>query len=169
MNNKLSLAFILTPLLLAIWLAGCGESDTDDPVDQSMKGEFMLAKAVGLEQTQTRGPNPDDPTITKYIPHTYEYPELTGRFILGETSFYLYVSLPLKPLHLTGSYEVLPKRIGPYENLSNIDLHAIDDVKGWDATTRVQYEWCGDTLIFKDFFVTAEIMYWNFHWKRISS
>ena len=27
MNNSLSLTFILTPLLLVIWLSGCGESD----------------------------------------------------------------------------------------------------------------------------------------------
>ncbi len=29
MNNKLSLTFILTSLLLVIWLAGCGEERED--------------------------------------------------------------------------------------------------------------------------------------------
>ena len=72
--------FLLISLLLA-----CSDSDPCDPVNHTMKGQFMLVKAVGYQPTDVGGPNIDDPFIIEWVPHTYEHPDITGAPHLGRT------------------------------------------------------------------------------------
>ena len=70
-------------LLLLFVFVACSESEPIDPINHTMKGEFMLVRAVGLEPMHIGGPNLDDPIIIEYIPHTYEHPAFTGRLTSG--------------------------------------------------------------------------------------
>ncbi len=109
--------------ILLITLIACSETDSIDLIDQTMKGEFRLVKAVGLVPMDVGGPDIDDPNIIEYIQHIYEYPEFTGRLVLGEESFDLNVSVPLATLHFAGTFEVLPVKISPYGHPYRIELN----------------------------------------------
>ena len=110
MTNKLSLTFILIPLLLVIWLAGCGESDSASPTGQVLRGSFVLTKADGHQLMDVGGDHIDDPLIIRRVPHTYHYPDGTGCLISRENLFYMEAPMPLQHIRAMGTLELLPNQ-----------------------------------------------------------
>lgn len=153
---------LLTCALLAIWLAGCGESETivPAPTRQVLKGTFMLTKAVTHELMDVGGPDLDDPIIIRRVPTTYVYPAGIGRLELGEGTFYLDAPLPVRPLKYRGRFKVV-------EEWSSYDIPSLYYKKvDYDKVTpklvmevyfpksehlareygKYLYEWIGETL-----------------------
>ena len=153
-------------LLLLITLIACSESEPD-PIDQSMKGEFRLVKAVGLEPMDVGGPNLDDPIIIRYTPHTYEYPEYTGSLILGDEDFELYIELPIATLHFVGSFEVVPAQIIPYTHPYSIEVQYKEPNRDRGGFMPIDYEWCRNTLKLKNVVQSGVGLYWDLYWERI--
>lgn len=155
-------------LILLISLIACSETDSTDPIDQTMKGEFRLVKAVGLVPMDVGGPDIDDPHIIEYIQHIYEYPEFAGRLVLGEESFDLYVSVPLATLHFVGTFEVLPEKISPYGHPYRIELNFTERNRDrGGGITRIDYQWCGNTLKLKNVIQRYLGIYWDLYWERL--
>lgn len=161
MTNKLSLTLILTPLLLVIWLAGCGESETivPAPTGQVLEGTFVLTKAVMHELMDVGGPDLDDPIIIRRVPTTYVYPAGTGRLTLGEGTFELDAPLPVHPLKYRGRFKAveemyrrwtddLPGRYYKKVNYDEVTSKLVIHISGYSAHEygRYPYEWIGDTL-----------------------
>ena len=184
MTNNLSLTFILTPILLAIWLAGCGESETivPKPTGEVLKGTFVLTKAVGHELMDVGGPNLDDPIIIRRVPTTYVYPDGTGTLTLGEDTFEFDAPLPVHPLKYRGRFkavEEMYRRFG--DDLPKCYYKEIDD----DALTtklvinvhyetggvahgygKYPYEWIGDTLKLDFWRLWDPVFIYELYWTR---
>ena len=186
MNNKLSLTFILTPLLLVIWFAGCGESETivPAPTGQVLKGTFVLTKAVMHELMDVGGPDLDDPIIIRRVPTTYAYPAGTGRLELGEGTFYLDAPMPVAPLKYRGRFKAILEEETPRTIEKSFSNRYYKEVKlgefrtklvihilfqtGYSAHEygRFPYEWIGDTLKLEFWHPLESTFIWELYWTR---
>lgn len=180
MNSTHKLLTIAGAPILAILILACGEfdqgmknvlreyqnySETIDPTnfDHTMEGEFMLTKAVALAPIND----------IEYVSHTYEYPDVAGRLVLGEDSFYLYAPLPLGQLiHLEGYFEVVgeelamkvPYGFSPYINSNGTNLNTGNKY----SFVGLDYEWCENTLKLKDFNLwDGSGIFWYLDWQRV--
>ena len=182
MNTKLSFTFILTPLLLVIWFAGCGESETivPTPTGQVLKGTFVLTKAVMHELMDVGGPDLGDPIIIRRVPTTYVYPAGTGRLELGEGTFYLDAPMPVRPLEYRGRFKVVE------EEWSRIDLPSLYYKKiNYDKVIpklvidvyyegggvapeygKYPYEWIGETLKLEFWHPLNPPFIYELYWNR---
>ena len=184
MNNSLSLSFILTPLLLVIWFAGCGESETIVPAltGQVLEGTFVLTKAVMHELMDVGGPDLDDPVIIRRVPTTYVYPAGTGRLELGEGTFYLEAPIPVAPLKYRGRFKVveemyrtfgddLPslyyKKVNYDEFTPKLVIHILFQ-RGYSAHEygKYPYEWIGNTLKLEFWHPVESAFIWELYWTR---
>ena len=184
MTNKLSFTFILTLLLLAVWLFGCGESETivPAPTGQVLEGTFVLTKAVTHELMDVGGPDLDDPIIIRRVPTTYVYPDGTGRLTLGEGTFELDAPLPVHPLKYRGRFktvEEMYRRWGddiPHLYYKQINDDAVTsklviDVRyeSGDLATgygKYPYEWIGDTLKLDFWRLWDQVYIYELYWTR---
>ncbi|MDE0041181.1 MAG: hypothetical protein OXT74_04045 [Candidatus Poribacteria bacterium] len=184
MTNKLSLTFILVPLLFVIWLAGCGESETivPAPTGQVLKGTFVLTKAVKHELMDVGGPDLDDPIIIRRVPTTYIYPAGTGTLTLGEDTFELDAPLPVHPLKYRGRFKAVEevyRRFGDdlpscyYKKVNDDEFTSKLVIDVYYESGHLEreygkypYEWIGDTLKL-DFWRRWDPVYiYELYWTR---
>lgn len=182
MTNKLSLTFILTPLLFVIWLAGCSESEPFAPAGQTLQGTFVLTKAVIHELEDVGGPALDDPIIIRRVPTTYVYQSGTGRLTLGEGTFELDAPLPVHPLKYRGRFKAveevyrrwgddLPhpyyKKVDDEEVTSKLVIDIYHDGRLFPGYGKYPYEWIGNTLKL-DFWATSlnPVYIYELYWTR---
>ena len=152
-------------LLLLLPLLACSDSDPCDPVNHTMKGQFMLVKAVGYQPTDVGGPNIDDPFIIEWVPHTYEHPDITGRLILGEHTLHLDVTTPLQRLHVAGSLVVLPATKWPYDDPDRImSCWTNLETNRGKSCPEYPYTWIENTLKL-EFWIDQSID-WELFWVR---
>lgn len=163
---------IITIVAPVIVMAGCSESDPVGPTDQILEGQFILSKAVGHQLMDVGGDHINNPLIIRFVPHTYYYPEGTGRLILGADGyFFMEAPMSLQPIHIAGTFEVLPAATEPYSaperlktNWTNLDPGSHHSYRG-SCCPEDPFTWIGNTLKL-NFSVTQNID-WELFWKKI--
>ncbi len=153
-------------MLICLALSACSESDLVEPINQTFKCTFILAKAVGHDIMDVGGPNRDDPIVYTKVETTYKYPHITGQLTLGTGTFAMDVQLPQERIRIKGLYQVLKPR-PQYDEPDRVALtylHLDSDVR--TITGGNHFWWLGNTLKL-EFGRFKSGVHWIFYWERI--
>lgn len=107
------------------------------------------------------------------MPHTYYYPQGTGRLILGDDGdFVMQAPMSIQPIHVAGTFELLPEGTDPLSepdrlkmNWKNLDTDSYHSHGRGSCCPENPFTWMGDTLKL-EFSVTQNID-WELFWKRM--